>query len=297
MERCMTYINKEGCKAETPLSPGNRTGRQIPRGEQEEPRLPQDPRAPAGCRAPPPGRQRARGTDWALAAARRTAGYCWESARVPAGSASGPGREGRGCSAYSRCTPGGSGAGVPRFSGADGRPPRDTRATLLLSGLPPHVEARRTLRPDCGRRARACPRQGATHPARTPWRFHTSQHSPPTRAKLGFRSLDLGPDQVAGIHGADGKLVARLQSPLPRIGTHSCPLEPLALRGSASSRTPPSHLPASAARPGLSQPVARSSPPEPELLQIAGPSAGAESCPESGDGRRAPRASERASKA
>lgn len=69
---------------------------------------------------------------------------------------------------------------------------------------------------------------------------------------------------------------------------------PPALRGPASSQSPPSHLPASAARPGFSRPAVRFGPPEPEPRQSAGPGAGAASRPEPGGRRRTPRASERA---
>lgn len=99
-----------------------------------------------------------------------------------------------------------------------------------------------------------------------------------------------GPGQDGGIDGAGGKLVERLQSPLPD------PRLPVsqAVRSSSSSQSPPKHLPASAARPGLGWPVARSWPPEPEPRQSAGPEAGAASSQEADDRRRAPRASVRA---
>lgn len=65
------------------------------------------------------------------------------------------------------------------------RPPRDYRAVPLRSGLPrPPV-----LRPDCGQRARACPRRGAPRPARTPGILSTLTFS---RTELSFRSPDPG---------------------------------------------------------------------------------------------------------
>lgn len=127
------------------------------------------------------------------------------------------------------------------------------------------------------------------HPVRTLWHSpNPGIHRLP--APSGFRSLD--PGRATGIHEAGGKLVVRLQSPLP----DSCPPVFPAVRSSVSFQSPPSHLPASAARPGLRRPVSQSCPPVPELHHSAGPVAGAASSPEPGGGRgqRAPRASERA---
>lgn len=84
-----------------------------------------------------------------------------------------------------------------------------------------------------------------------------------------------GPGQGSlGTHGAGGKLVAALQSPLPWTGTHTPAQCTHIAPRLESPRTPPSHLPASAARPGLG----------PASRAVLFPRAGAASDPQAGAG-------------
>lgn len=203
-----------------------------------------------------------------------------------AGSAPGPGQGRRQLRCAQRASPERLGGGSPLTLRGERAPSlgQPRRAAELRSS--PAVGAASRLRSE-GQRL---PTPGAAppRPVRTPWRSPNPGVHP--RPAPNSASTMRDPDRAAGIHRTGGKLVARLQSPLPYPGLPAPP----ALRGSASSQSPPSHLPASASRPGFSRPVARFCPPEPEPRQSAGPGAGAASSPEPGGRRRAPRASERA---
>lgn len=123
-------------------------------------------------------------------------------------------------------------------------------------------------------------------PARTPGVLRP-RNSPPPRSKVGFGNRD--PGRTTGTHGAGGKLVARLHSPIPtQVPPH--PRRPGAPR--LRSPRPATYL---LPQPPWARPASRGvrssgarAPPERR--------ASSRSCeqPGAGGGRRAPQASERA---
>lgn len=141
----------------------------------------------------------------------------------------------------------------------------DTRTTTLRS-FPARGGGGRCVLTAAGGRAPG-PLRGSPPLARTQRRSRKPSHPP--SAPHQTRLLEPGPDRSSlAIHGAGGKLVLELQSPLPWTGTHiPGPMHPQCSEAPSPRGPHPAIYLLPRRAQGSGQPAARSCAPEPERLQ------------------------------